>query len=145
MKYEKMIMEKHLPMTEEEVKVEKNFNHNVNIVIPFKTDVDIRNTYKDRVSANSIGISVNKCTGYIDNYDWIRHKAIDPTKDIKDYSSAPDFQYAGNIYINGTQIRFRCRNVELIHGGLFFYGTEISDFDFEINEALYEIFRKILR
>lgn len=167
MKYGKMVTKGHLPFTTEEtdsfremfvslckkwacielgeVFVVPGYNDSVTYKIKFKSPVITRNMYKNRVNANSIMLCVHKDTGYIDNYDWCKHEIIDPTRDRHDYDSAPAFQYSGDLHVNGTEIKFRCRTVEHISGGCYFYGTEFVDFEDEINLALYDIFRNVLR
>lgn len=167
MKYGKMVRTGHLPFTTEEtdsfrekfvslckkwacielgeVSVAPGYDDSVVYKVNFKLPVITRNMYKSRVNAKSIMFCISKNTGYIDNYDWVKKVVIDTTKDRHDYDSAPAFQYTAYLRVIGTEIKFRCRLIENICGGGYFYGTEFADFEDEINFALYEIFRNILR
>lgn len=167
MKYGKLITMGHLPFTSEEIdsfkemfvslckkwacielgemSVVAGYNDSVVYKINFKSPVITRNMYKNRVKATAITFCTYKNTGYIDNYDWAKGEVIDPTKDRYDYGSAPTFQYSCYFYVNGSEIKYRCRTEEKISGSHYCYGTEIDDFECELNNALYNIFRNVLR
>lgn len=97
----------------------------------------VARTFRNRRGARIIGykgfeFTLYKQKGYLDNWDWCKDEKIDPTKEIKDYASAPEYQYSCYLAITGKEIPYRGRNEITItpKGNTFEFGTELTDLDF---------------
>lgn len=102
-----------------------------------------RNARKARVTFKGIGFQIYKQKGYLDNWDWLNNKLINPSRERKNYQDAPYWQYSARMLVYGSEIPYRCRNkYDGICGGVkpnYQYGTEFEDFDYRgIVENLFD-------
>lgn len=110
---------------------------------PRKLYKQFRNIRKDRVRFDGLCFGVSKAVGYLDNFDWCEMKPKDPTKPEKNYADAPEFQWSVNLYLEGSEIKYRHRqDCVLWVRNTIEWGTEFDDIDFR--DGIRELFEVVL-
>ena len=161
-KFDKFIETETLPFTKDEIaefmsrfsilveKYDKSLPLNYSSDIPnllgitFKGETrKFRNKYGDRITYSGVIFVIEKKKGFLDNKDWINNCPIDASKPLRDYESAPAFQYSASCLIFGDKIPYKHRRASLIKPkGAYQYGTEFDDIDF--SPAIRELYEDIL-
>ena len=116
-----------IEVTEKNVKY-KYSGGAIRITFCLENEIKIRNIVGDRITAKSILFVFHKDRGELEEIDGNGNRTF----------HTPMECYSCNVLVQGSFIKYRCRNVENISvKECYHYGTECSDFDF--SKALRDI------